>query len=249
MGEAKRRKRTDHSAAQKAQLDRVLELAYRQTRAAIASARAAATGAERRAALAEVHRRTAVLVGELTEAFFATEPKGPETRAALACRRGCSFCCHVNVQVSIPEAVAIAEHLNGRPEQRARLLAAQPVTAGLHPAERLDRRIPCPLLEDGACSIYEQRPRACRAHTSFNADWCEEALLCGDSAALPPVTSFAWPRTISKAITHATTMAIEHEQAQAVAVEMTQAVALILTAGDAVERWLNGEQVFAPYLA
>lgn len=247
MGEAKRRKQFEHSDVQKAQLERVLEVAYRTTRAGMSAARAATAPAERRRELAEVHRQTGGLVDELTQQYFATDPKGQQTNESLACRRGCSFCCHVNVQVTVLEAVAIAEHLQDAADLKRSLLTAAPVTAGLRPAQRLDRRIPCPLLRDGACSIYAQRPRACRAHTSFNASWCEEALMCGDSAALPPVTSFAWPRTVSKAITHATAMALEHEQAQAIPVEMTQAVALILQDATAIERWLGGEAVFAPY--
>ena len=34
--------------------------------------------------------------------------------------------------------------------------------------------IPCPFLQDNACTVYEHRPFACRAHYSFDdtAYWC-----------------------------------------------------------------------------
>jgi len=84
----------------------------------------------------------------------------------VACKRGCSHCCHCPVSISKQEA-ALVGHLVGR----------TPVDA---PARKDSKHIewgyhnPCPFLRDGACSIYESRPLACR--TFFNLD--VDDLLC-----------------------------------------------------------------------
>ncbi|MGR5347163.1 YkgJ family cysteine cluster protein [Vibrio mediterranei] len=67
------------------------------------------------------------------------------------CARGCGQCCHVPVSVSLPEAMYLSHHLNRE--------------LNLHPTQKHHEYdgTPCPFLgEDGACSVYEARPIACR---------------------------------------------------------------------------------------
>ncbi len=246
MGEAKRKKKDRFSPAQFAALERVLEVAYRRARAGLHDARAA-TGEQRTAALVAIHHDTVTLVDSLAEEYFANDPEGPATRARIACAKGCSFCCHANVEVTILEAIAVAHHVATRPDLAASALATAPKVAHMPPWIRYDLRIPCAFLRDGACAIYDVRPRACRAHVSYNAASCEEVLTSGDSKSLPPMVTFGWPRTVSKAIGHGTLHAIGHEGLQAVTVELNAAVALLLERPDAVDRWLRGEGVFEAY--
>lgn len=246
MGEAKRKKRDRFSPAQFAAIDRVLEQAYRRVRAGLQDARAA-SGERRAALLAQAHHDTVTLVDALTEEYFATDPEGPATRARIACAKGCSFCCHTNVEVTILEAVAVAAQVATQPDLAAGALATAPQVAHMPPWIRYDRRIPCAFLRDGACAIYDVRPRVCRAHVSYNVAACEEVVTSGNSKALAPMITFGWPRTVSKAIGHATGHAIEHEGLQAVTVELNAAVARILTHPDTVERWMHGEGVFEAY--
>lgn len=85
-----------------------------------------------------------------------------------ACRRGCSACCHMPVMLLASEAQHISREI-GRPLR-------------FIPEEKRNTRPPvfrgegyaCPFLVDGDCSVYEQRPIACRTH--FNLD--RDALLC-----------------------------------------------------------------------
>ena len=72
MGEAKRKKKDRFSPAQFSALDRVLEIAYRRTRAGLQEARAT-TSEPRAAALAAIHRDTVVLVDTLTDEYLTTE--------------------------------------------------------------------------------------------------------------------------------------------------------------------------------
>lgn len=246
MGEAKRRKKDRFSPAQFAALDRVLEAAYRRTRRGVQEARAT-SGEARAAALAAAHHDTVVLVDAMTDEYLTTDPEGPTTRTRIACARGCSFCCHANVEVTILEAIAVAQHVAARPDLAASALATAPKVAHMPPWIRYDLRIPCAFLRDGACAIYGLRPRACRAHVSYSAASCEEVLTSGDSKSLPPMVTFGWPRTVSKAVGHGAGHALAHEGLQAVTVEMNAAVATILGQPDSVDRWLCGEGVFEAY--
>ena len=84
----------------------------------------------------------------------------------VACARGCSACCKMNVDISSLEA----ERLSAVSGSQMVQLAA-PVR---HSEDRFSG-VPCPFLISDTCSVYEVRPYACRAHFSFDnsAHWCQ----------------------------------------------------------------------------
>lgn len=247
MGEAKRRKQDSFSPAQLARLEALVGDVYKRTRAGITAAKSALDDAGRRAALAALHAENAGLVGTLTDEFLASDPAGPSIRSRIACAKGCSHCCHANVEVTIVEAIAVAERVATDQALSDAILATAPKVDGMPPWMRYDLRIPCPLLRDGACSIYDVRPRVCRAHVSYHVALCEEVLTSGNSRGLAPMVTFGWPRTVSKAIGHGITGALAHERVQSSTVEMSVAVETILKTPATVERWLRGAPVFKPY--
>src|SRR4051812_6944361 len=81
-----------------------------------------------------------------------------------ACQKGCSFCCHVLVEATVPEILTLAEAIRAifTDEERDRLVRAIEAhieaTAMMTKKDRLASRLPCPLLRDGACSAYGARP-------------------------------------------------------------------------------------------
>jgi len=83
----------------------------------------------------------------------------------VACKQGCSACCHININITEVEA-QIIEDQTGRRYTR--------LTAPIRHPEGKFTGVPCPFLADGACSIYSVRPFVCRHHLSFNLDayWC-----------------------------------------------------------------------------
>jgi len=88
----------------------------------------------------------------------------------VACGKGCSDCCKMNISISRIEARAISSAA-GRP-------FADLTESRRHPdAEFVG--VPCPFLVDDACSIYEHRPIACRKHASFHSssEWCKPDML------------------------------------------------------------------------
>lgn len=95
----------------------------------------------------------------------------------ILCKIGCTDCCEQPFHISEPEVDRIRAYAGGlapdvqerlRREasrylsRRGRLLAEQGLAesrGSLLPAER---RLPCPALEEGRCSIYPARPLICR---------------------------------------------------------------------------------------
>jgi Fe-S-cluster containining protein len=112
-----------------------------------------------------------------------------QTRATVAtagpppaCTAGCTFCCHVHVDATHPELLAIAVYVEEQlgPSQRAalreKLAAAVERSDPLSDEERWAARIPCALLdEDGRCSVYPVRPLRCRAFHSVSRNDCRAA--------------------------------------------------------------------------
>lgn len=127
-------------------------------------------------------------LGEEVQALELTRVR--QTGHTVSCHKGCAACCRMLVPMSAPEAFALTDRIE-RLEQpeRERLLAkldlAQqqlaragvlkqlsalaessdpPSDEAIEPVNRAyyALRMPCPFLDNEACSIYEDRPAACR---------------------------------------------------------------------------------------
>lgn len=107
------------------------------------------------------------------------------------CRKGCDACCHQLVMTTMAEAREAARWIRTQPldeqERLVRSLEAwleasadlrrrlqegadadlEALVDGLA-SEYWARRIPCPFLQGGACSVYEARPLICRHHFSVS---------------------------------------------------------------------------------
>jgi hypothetical protein len=86
---------------------------------------------------------------------------------AVTCCKGCSGCCHYEVEVTRDEAVILSTIVQeGLPIDNGRL-AIQAARERKSPAWRrfLDPGNLCVFIgDDGACRIYEHRPSICRKH-------------------------------------------------------------------------------------
>lgn len=117
------------------------------------------------------------------ERAYAAAPAA--ARATVSCRAGCGTCCHVPVGVQAHEVLLAAEYIQthvppGEFEAvLTRVAAHRAAFAGRTMDERAALKIPCALLRDGSCTIYEARPEACRSHHSHNLDGCRSNLESG----------------------------------------------------------------------
>lgn len=123
--------------------------------------------------------------------------------AAISCAKGCAACCRMLIPVSPPEAFALRSMVAALPDKRrqaverriadvhskleqARLLAGLMNLAETtrsvtdEETEPLNRayyelKLPCPFLEKEECSIYPDRPAACRELlVTSPAEWCQD---------------------------------------------------------------------------
>jgi Fe-S-cluster containining protein len=113
-----------------------------------------------------------------------------ESGKPLSCRKGCAACCRMLVPLSVPEVFALRDWMHSLPtdqqahiarrfsESKARLLAQgvweqlaavcdAPLPADNAALDGVNRsyyalRLPCPFLEEEVCTIYDDRPAACR---------------------------------------------------------------------------------------
>ncbi|MBM9890246.1 MULTISPECIES: YkgJ family cysteine cluster protein [Deefgea] len=86
----------------------------------------------------------------------------------VACKEGCSSCCHMNISITSEEASRIST---------ATAQKAKEISFSIsHPLSTFAGK-PCPFLDisQGNCSIYPDRPLACRKHVSFfdSATYCD----------------------------------------------------------------------------
>jgi len=105
-----------------------------------------------------------------------------QRRLQIECKRGCSYCCHLRVEIRPHEAFVLAEHIATRFDaaQRAaivtRLEANLSRIAPLTAATHIRAGIACSLLDDtGACSAYDARPATCRKYHSVSVATCKSA--------------------------------------------------------------------------
>lgn len=157
--------------------------------------------------LPTVHRLQDALVD-------AAQQRAARDGRAISCGRGCAACCRQPVALVDVEARALAALVERLPEPRRSTVRARFADAlrrlddaglktpladagarGAHgPAvrtlslEAFALGIACPFLEDEACSIYADRPLACRQHlVTTPAAWCAEPGK-GQIAALPTMS-------------------------------------------------------------
>jgi Fe-S-cluster containining protein len=90
----------------------------------------------------------------------------------VACKAGCTSCCHYEVHLYPIEAELIEKRTTHR------RLPTQEAPARFHGT-------PCPFLHEGHCGIYDARPMSCRQHVALtqSAYWCDPAR--SDTVRLP----------------------------------------------------------------
>lgn len=108
------------------------------------------------------------LFKSITE-FIDTEIAGFDqaTKDSLSCKRGCSFCCHINVGISQNEADAIGRYCKRNKIPISKKYLKKQL---LIPAEQIafSPVSPCVFLKNKECSIYEARPVACRKYHVYS---------------------------------------------------------------------------------
>jgi Fe-S-cluster containining protein len=172
--------------------------------------------------------------------------------ADVQCRAGCSFCCHQNVDTTIPEAILVALQLGNEADpRRDAVLAAADAFRDLDDDARIMTGKPCPLLVDHRCSVYHARPINCRSFMSPDATNCHESMRrieageveAGESPL--PIEVYVVLRFLCGGEQAAVRGICRDIGLQADIVELTQTVAAIIRDPNLIGRWAAGQKVFA----
>ena len=174
----------------------------------------------------------------------------------VSCRKGCSACCRAQpVPVTPPEAYALLRLVENLPEPRRAEVRARFAdrVQRLRDAGLADRflqiegpgevtkeelrdaalryfrlGLACPFLEDNACSIYEDRPFACREYlVTSPAEHCRDPFATSvEGIRMPVAGEGAMLRTATKFLekpqfTVALTLALEYAEAHRAELEQT----------------------------
>jgi Fe-S-cluster containining protein len=112
--------------------------------------------------------------------------------STLACRAGCTWCCHFSVDVRAVEVFRILDHIQRQfsAEQKARVFNEIRVNSAkmrdLDEMQRMTRNVKCPFLSEGRCSIYTARPQTCRNYHATNVIGCEQSYEQPDNLDIDP---------------------------------------------------------------
>jgi Fe-S-cluster containining protein len=168
----------------------------------------------------------------------------------IACRRGCSFCCSLQVQVAPHEAFTLAQWLtkNFDAERLAaatgRLRDNAAKTRAMGDEARKRSNLACAVLgDDGACTVYEARPAQCRRFNSTDLDVCKA------SYANPADDTIESPNPPAVAHNAAVIMtqanhAVRDAGLDATPVDMNLALLEALENPKAWRRWRDGKKPF-----
>lgn len=157
----------------------------------------------------------------------------------LACKAGCSHCCHAQVKVLAPEVFQIAREIK-KLTPESLLAITERLTHYLQQqssqAMQWQTRPPCPFLQNNLCSIYAIRPAVCRRGHSLQLD------PCANSA--PKIPQQLEIVLGAEALLRGTTAAYENQGLDAGYYDFAKALLLVLNDDSVEVRWLGGEVVF-----
>lgn len=172
-----------------------------------------------------------------------------EESVKIACARGCAYCCHLRVEVRPHEVFVLAQHMQSTFDdtKRARLMEKLDENvrriAPLSAEQHIRAGIPCAMLEDGACSVYDARPATCRKYHSVSVDTCRDAYN-DTSAPLTGPLEHKHLRLAGNATALGFAKGLEEAGLNADMVELQFALKLALESGKPEKRYRAGKKPF-----
>ncbi len=125
------------------------------------------------------HADRASRAAELMCSVFEASVKAQPSQLDIACRKGCSYCCHTWVAATAPEIFLLARVINSRTNVRPAVrkdavVKRTEATAGLSIADRFGKKLPCAILDHDVCGFYFARPINCRQVVATDLSGCLE---------------------------------------------------------------------------
>ena len=117
----------------------------------------------------------------------------------IPCRLGCNYCCKdERIVLTEKEAVLAVQHIEAQldAEQKARVVES--IRAAAPTSDQAS--VPCAFLIDERCSVYADRPLACRSYFSRSVASCHDFFL--DKSRMPQ--RFSAPKMVEIAVREVT---------------------------------------------
>ena len=192
--------------------------------------------------------RTSPLAGTV-RIFRGADEAVAAVQAPIACKAGCSYCCHYHIYVSALEVLVLAEFVAtqlseaARNKVKQRLEANVKAVANLSVSEHIITNVPCAFLADeGLCTAYRVRPLICRRHHAFDATPCKVTF----DDPLSPLQNqlFAGYLVAVDEFKAATELALRQWGMDYWHYEMNSALLEAITNKASVRRWRDGKITF-----
>lgn len=169
---------------------------------------------------------------------------------AVACTRGCHYCCSLQVQVQPHEVFTLAAWLRRHfPAARLEAVVAKlrdnaARTEALGPPARRRTNLACALLgEDGACTAYEARPAQCRKFHSTRLATCQASFADPADDAIESAEHPAVAHNAAVIVTQAV-QAVRDSGRDAGAYDLNGALLEALANPKSERRWRDGKKAF-----
>lgn len=152
---------------------------------------AGASALANRAANARSARAKVVLLRQMTDKI------GAAAAGLVPCQKGCTHCCHMATLVTLQEAQAIVQATGAKLTMPARFNQA---LFDVNGARERFNGVPCPFLDAGGCSIYAERPLACRMHYALDVDNLLCEIVPGQQIRVPTLNTLQFDQAIVAAL-------------------------------------------------
>lgn len=174
--------------------------------------------------------------------------------AKIDCAPGCGACCILNVEVLIPEAIAVthfllrhypADRCNTIIEKLDRLFLA---TRWLEDDDRYFLRMSCAFLDgEGHCLIHKIRPLLCRSISSLDRHTCRDTIASVAFGGVPRVIMNLFQKRLFDAAYQGLSKGLKELGLESRPWRLTPAVRLLLERPDlAVDQFLTGTKLSRP---
>jgi hypothetical protein len=184
-------------------------------------------------------------VGEVVEEAKRLFPPA----APIGCAAGCAHCCHLKVIATPAEVIGVVDHLAATRSAaeldalRERVMSADEKTRGRTADERARLQLPCPLLADARCLVYQHRPLHCAGANAADPSACKEAFESPDREV--PVLHYPAQRIGADAAAAGLSRALFETGRDGRMVELIAGLAVLLSDPSTKARWERGEQAFS----
>ncbi|MGO4998348.1 YkgJ family cysteine cluster protein [Oceanisphaera sp. W20_SRM_FM3] len=170
----------------------------------------------------------------------------------VACRSGCSHCCHLRVVAFPHEIVAIYFHLNRTlnkeqlDEVKSKIKSQFNIVEGLSESEHFTTNVECPLLVSNKCSVYKVRPIACAGYHSASEAACRKSnenpeVVGIESGGIPMVQIIHDEKAIQNTVA---TQVINAERDDNEQYELIRGLHQLFNNPSRIQKWKNGRKLF-----